>query len=93
MPPTPSAHRLQPGLPGYLILFAPPTFAPQRQLRSRDPPSPPVFCRISTHFTATPCIPISPPALQPRSLGRTFRVEPGDFTPNLIARLRALYAQ
>ncbi len=30
MPPTPSVHRLRPGLPGYLILFAPLAFAPQR---------------------------------------------------------------
>ena len=29
--PTPSIHRLQCGLPGYLILFAPHTFEPQRQ--------------------------------------------------------------
>ena len=34
IPPTPSIHRLQCGLPGYLILFAPHTFAPQRQLQS-----------------------------------------------------------
>jgi hypothetical protein len=33
--PTPSAHRLQRGLPGYLILFATHAFAPQRQLRAR----------------------------------------------------------
>ncbi len=52
IPPTPSAHRLLPGLPGYLILFAPPAFVPQRQYRSRKPPSPPVFLLISTHFTA-----------------------------------------
>ena len=31
MPPTPSAHRLRLGLPGYLILFAPLAFAPERQ--------------------------------------------------------------
>ncbi len=31
IPPTPSAHRLQRGLPGYLILFAPHAFASQRQ--------------------------------------------------------------
>ncbi len=31
MPPTPSVHRLRLGLPGYLILFAPLAFAPQRQ--------------------------------------------------------------
>src|SRR5207244_795886 len=41
--PTSSTHRLQRGLPGYLILFAPHAFAPQRQYRSRAPPSPPVF--------------------------------------------------
>ncbi len=29
--PTPSIHRLRRGLPGYLILFAPHAFAPQRQ--------------------------------------------------------------
>ena len=28
---TPSDHRLQRGLPGYLILFAPHAFVPQRQ--------------------------------------------------------------
>ncbi len=52
-PPTPSAHRLRLGLPGYLILFAPPAFVPQRQYRSSEPPSPPAFLLISTHFTAT----------------------------------------
>ena len=30
--PTPSIHRLQRGLPGYLILFAPHALVPQRQL-------------------------------------------------------------
>ncbi len=33
--PTPSIHRLRRGLPGYLILFAPHAFVPQRQLRAR----------------------------------------------------------
>ncbi len=70
IPPTPSAHRLGLGLPGYLILFAPPAFVPQCQLHSREPPSPPMFFLISTHFTATPRIPLSSPALQPRSFGR-----------------------
>ncbi len=51
IPPTTSAHRLRLGLPGYLILFAPPAFVPQCQLHSREPPSPPVFLSISTHFT------------------------------------------
>ncbi len=62
-PPTLSAHRLGRGLPGYLILFAPHAFAPQRQVRSRAPPSPPAFFPISTHFTATPGIPRSSPVL------------------------------
>ncbi len=68
--PTPSAHRLRCGLPGYLILFAPHTFVPQRQLQSRKPPSPLVFLLISTHFTATLGIPLSSPALKsPSSQG------------------------
>ena len=51
------------GLPGYLILFAPHAFEPQCQLQSSEPPSPPVFLLISTHFTATLGIPLTPPAL------------------------------
>ena len=62
--PTPSVHRLRRGLPGYLILFAPHAFGPQRQSLSSKPPSPPVFFLISTHFTATPGIPLSSPALK-----------------------------
>ena len=93
MPPTPSAHRLRLGLPGYLIPFAPLAFAPQRQYRPREPPSPPVFLLISTHFTATPGIPLSSPVLKPSSLGCSSPVEPGDFTSHLPGRLHALYAQ
>ncbi len=59
-PPTPSAHRLRRGLPGYLILFAPHAFESQRQLRTRKPPTLLVFFLISTHFTATPGIPLPP---------------------------------
>src|SRR5210317_1057095 len=59
--PTASRHRLRRGLPGYLILFAPHAFAPQRQYRARGPPSPLVFLLISTHFTAT--LEILPPSL------------------------------
>ena len=62
--PTPSIHRLQRGLPGYLILFAPHAFVPQRQLQPRKPPSPLVFLPISTHFTATLGIPLSSSALK-----------------------------
>ena len=91
--PTPSIHRLQRGLPGYLILFAPHAFAPQRQFQSRKPPSPLVFLPISTHFTATPVIPLSSPALQPTSIQSTSHLESRTFTPDLAGRLRALYAQ
>ena len=61
--PTPSIHRLRRGLPGYLILFAPHAFEPQRQWSSSKPPSPLVFLLISTHFTATLGIPLTPPTL------------------------------
>ena len=67
IPPTPSTHRLQPGLPGYLIPFATPAFEPQRQTQSGKPPSPLVFLPISTHFTATPGIPLASPALKNNS--------------------------
>ena len=93
MTPTPSIHRLQRGLPGYLILFAPHAFAPQRQLLSRKPPSPLVFLLISTHFTATLGIPLSSPVLKIRSFRCSSEVKPRDFTSDLRARLHALYTQ
>ena len=65
--PTPSIHRLRRGLPGYLILFAPHAFVPQRQLVSSKPPSPLVFLRISTHFTATLGIPLASDPLKKNS--------------------------
>ncbi len=88
--PRPSAHRLGPGLPGYLIPFAPLAFAPQRQKRSNTPLSPPAFLPISTHFTAPPEVPHAPTSLETASIKGTFPVEPKDFTPDLTARLRAL---
>ena len=93
IPPTPSIHRLQCGLPGYLILFAPHTFAPQRQLQSSQSPSPLVFLTISTHFTATLGIPLTSPALKPNSFQSSSHLKNGNFTPDLLGRLRALYAQ
>ena len=93
IPPTPSIHRLRPGLPGYLIPFAPLAFEPQRQLQSRKPPSPLVFFPISTHFTATLGIPLSSPALKaysfhpltglsPALLRWTYMSACAPFTPN-----------
>src|SRR5258706_1859364 len=91
--PTSSTHRLRRGLPGYLILFAPHPFAPQRQIRSRWPPSPPAFFPISTNFTSTLGIPPSSPVLEPFNLERNSTADPWAFTPDLEGRLRALYAQ
>ena len=50
---TASIHRLRRGLPGYLILFAPHAFVPERQSRPSELPSLSVFYVISKHFTAT----------------------------------------
>ena len=91
--PTPSIHRLPRGLPGYLILFAPHAFEPQRQLPSSKPPSPLVFLLISTHFTATLGIPLTPPALKLNSFQCSPGVKPLPFTSDLLRRLRSLYTQ
>ena len=91
--PTPSIHRLRRGLPGYLILFAPHAFEPQCQLQSSKPPSPLVFLLISTHFTATLGIPLTPPALKHSSFQCSPGVKPLPFTSDLLRRLRSLYTQ
>src|SRR3990170_2756131 len=99
--PTASTHSLRRGLPGYLILFAPHAFAPQRQYRTSEPPSPLVFFLISTNFTSTlgiPLtstlgIPLTSSGLEICSIKGSSEVEPRDFTPDLQIRLRALYAQ
>src|SRR4051795_3166367 len=88
--PLPSTHRLGPGLPGYLIPFAPLAFAPQRQKRASTSLSPPAFLPISTHFTAPPEVPHAPTSLKASSIRGTFPVKPKDFTPDWLARLRAL---
>ena len=93
VPPTPSVHRLRLGLPGDLILFAPPAFAPQRRCRPRRLPSPSVFFPISAHFTATPGIPPTSALLKKNSFESSSWVEPMDFTSNLFSRLRSLYTQ
>ena len=89
--PTPSSHRLRRGLPGYLILFAPHAFEPQRQSSSSKPPSPLVFLLISTHFTATLGIPLTSPVLKINSFQCSPGVEPPPFTSDLLLRLRSLY--
>src|SRR3979409_559533 len=67
--PQSGTHRLGPGLPGYLIPFAPLAFAPQRQKRSSRALSPPAFLPISTHFTAPPEVPSTPTPLETPSIG------------------------
>ena len=84
-PPTPSIHRLRRGLPGYLILFAPHAFEPQRQLPSSKPPSPLVFLLISTHFTATLGIPLSSPTLELHSFGPLTGLSPALLRPTCDA--------
>src|SRR5204863_5290672 len=90
---TSSEHRLGRGLPGYLILFAPHAFVPERQCQPRGLPSPSVFLRISTHFTATRGIPPPSATLKLASFHCHSQVEPGDFTADTTNRLRTLYAQ
>ncbi len=60
--PTPSPHRLQPGLPGYLIRFAPPAFGPHRRARSSRAPSPLVVLPGLLDFAPTPGVPSASPA-------------------------------
>ena len=88
--PTTSVHRLQRGLPGYLILFDPHAFVPQRQCRPGQLPSLSVFCGISMHFTATRHIPPALTAFKTTSINGTAPVEPEPFTADLTARLRTL---
>ena len=78
--PLPSAHRLRPGLPGYLIPFAPLAFASQRQKTSRSSLSPRAFLPISTHFTAPPEVPDPPTPLKTTRIGARSSVEPRDFS-------------
>jgi len=88
--PTPSPHRLQLGLQGYLIPFAPPAFAPHRRARSSRAPSPLVVLPGLSDFAPTPGVPSASPAPKPGSILPCPRVEPGDFGEDLPGRLRAL---
>ena len=82
--PLPSAHRLRPGLPGYLIPFAPLAFASQRQKTSRTSLSPRAFLPISTHFTAPPEVPGPPTSLENDRIGARSPVEPGAFSDRRV---------
>ena len=78
--PRSSRHRLRPGLPGYLIPFAPLAFASQRQKTSMTSLSPRAFLPISTHFTAPPEVPGPPPPLETTRIEATSPVKPGAFS-------------
>jgi hypothetical protein len=66
---------------------------PERQCQPRGLPSPSVFLRISTHFTATRGIPPPSATLQFASFNGHSQVKPGAFTADTTNRLRTLYAQ
>ena len=78
--PTASDHRLRRGLPGYLILFDPHAFVPQRQCGLGKLPTQSAFCAISKHFTATPHIPPASTQLKLPSINGRLQVEPAHFT-------------
>ncbi len=93
IPPTPSIHRLPRGLPGYLILFAPHAFAPQRQFsvqKAAFATGVPTDLYAFHRYTGNS---LSSPALQPTSIQSTSHLESRTFTSDLAGRLRALYAQ
>ncbi len=90
MSPTASDHRLQRGLPGYLILFDPHAFVHQRQLQPSKLPSQSVFCVISKHFTATLHIPPTSIVLKKNSINGYSVVKQQTFTADLFPRLRTL---
>jgi hypothetical protein len=81
--PAASNHRLQCGLPGYLILFDPRTFEPQCQLQFCELPSQSVFYDISMYFTTTCHIPPTATVLKSYSINGNFFVKQRDFTTDL----------
>src|SRR4030042_1728673 len=71
--------RLGLGLRRSLICFAPLAFVSQCQERSRKVPSPLVFLVISTHFTASPRVPLSSASLKFAHLVPNAEVKPRAF--------------
>ena len=90
---TSSIHRLQLGLPGYLIPFAPLAFVSECQYWPSKVPSLLVFFPISTHFTAPLEIPFTSTILKINSFLCSFWVKPKDLTKDLSINLQTLYAQ
>ena len=82
-------HRLQRGLPGYLILFDPHAFV-RASIQASELPSLSVFCVISMHFTATLHIPPTSTEFKMYSINGSSAVKLQDFTTDLYIRLRTL---
>ena len=90
IPPTPSIHRLRRGLPGYLILFAPPRFRASTSVTVQKaafatgvPPNIYAFHRYTR-------IPLPSPCTQAEQYYRQFQPLKAGFSSNLLSRLRAL---
>ncbi len=75
---------------GYLILFAPHAFVPQRQYWLSELSSLLVFHDISMHFTATCHIPPTSTKFKINSFNGSSEVELRAFTTDLSIRLRTL---
>ena len=88
-----SLHRLQRGIHGYLIRFSPHAFAVQCQESPSELPSPLVFLPISTDFTPTPAIPLTPAILKSGHLLPGSLVKREAFKQDVPNHLPALYAQ
>ncbi len=82
--PTPSLQRLQLGLPGYLIRFAPLAFVPHRRSRSGWTPSPPVVHLGLQDFTPTPGVPPTSPGPKSSSLPGSRTVKLYDLPKDLL---------
>ncbi len=85
-----SPHRLRPGLPGYLIRFAPLAFVPHRRTRSRRAPSQLVVLQGLQDFTPTPEVPSPSTGPKSGSLPGIRLVEPDDLPRHFPDRLRTL---
>src|SRR5258708_706874 len=78
-----SEHSLRLGLQGSLIPFAPLAFVPQRQIIPSYLPSPLEFLSISTDFTPTPIVPVTPKYFNFGSITPLPEVEPRSLKHNL----------
>ena len=82
--PATSVQNLGRGLQGYLILFAPHAFVPQRQDCPSKLPSLLVFPSISTDFTPTPMVPFASSIFQLNGFPSISKVELWIFNPRLL---------